>query len=294
MLSEEELNKLSSISTEYNKYKTTLSGIKSPGFSFVSSTPDINSAKSDIGKLLKPDVSSLDTDALLNNVVGSFASSFSGVGKFDGIKIDRSNVKGKGGTGNIIKDLINLILGVIQLPVRFAFMSKSLIEATGSLGMGIGGLTKSVALGTKDIYMLVIAVLKIFFKYLSCIFSFVITTFGGCFVIHPITLFFTMIYLLIMFVFDKIREISGINLASSVDESVDVILSVGFIKFFRMYCYTCFGKRVRLNEILADVSVIQDIGNTISYDFNNTMPRYMKPAIPLGTASIKSLNRAVN
>ena len=295
MLSDEELNKLSYISNEFNKFKTTLSGSKPPGFSILSTSDiDINPANSDLKTLLNPDVSSFDTDALLDNVLGSFASSFSSFGKSGGIKIDRSNVKGKGGSGNIISDLIKLILGIVQLPIRFAFMSKSLIEATGALAMGIGGLTKSVALGTKDLYMLVIAVLKIFFKYLSCIISFTLTTFGGCIAIHPITLFFTMIYLLIMYIVDKIHETFGINLASNVDSSVDVILSVGFIKFFRMYCYTCFGKKVRLNEILSDVQVIQDIGNTISFDFNNTMPRYMKPSIPLGTASMKSLDRAIN
>lgn len=295
MLSDKELNKLSSISSEFNKYKTTLSGAKAPGFSFVPTADiDINSAKSDVGKLLNSDVSSLDADALLDNVLGSFSSSFSGIGKSGGIKIDNSNIKGKGGTGNIITDLINLILGIVQLPVRFAFMSKSLIEATGSLVMGIEGLTKSVALGTRDIYMLVIAILKIFFKYLSCIISFILTTiFGGCFLIHPITLFFTMIYLFIMFIIDKIHETFGINLASNIDESLDMILSVGFIKFINTKCYTCFGKRVRLNEILSDVQVIQDIGNTISFDFNNTMPRYMKPSIPLGKASMKSLDRAL-
>jgi hypothetical protein len=295
MLSDEELNKLSSISSDLDKYKTTLSSVKAPGFSFVSSSDiDINSTASDIGKSLNPDVSSLDADSLLDSVLGSFASSFSGIGKSGGIKIDNSNVKGKGGTGNIITDLINLIISIVQIPVRFAFMSKSLIEATGALVLGIGGLTKSVALGTKDLYMLVIAVLKIFFKYLSCIISFVVTTtIGGCFLIHPFTLFFTMIYLFIMFIVDKIHETFGINLASNVDESLDMILSFEFIKFIHTKCYTCFGKRVRLNEILADVSVIQDIGNMISFDFNVTMPRYMKPSEPLGKASMKSLDRAL-
>lgn len=295
MLSEEELNKLSSISSDFSKFKTTLSSVKAPGFSFVSTSDiDINSAVSDIGKSLNPDVSSLDADSLLDNVLGSFASSFSGIGKSGKILIDNSNVKGKGGTGNIITDLINLLISIAQVPVRFTFMSKSLIEATGSLVLGIGGLTKSVALGTKDLYMLVIAVLKIFFKYLSCIISLVITTtIGGCFLIHPFTLFFTMIYLFIMYIIDKIHETLGINLASNVDESFDMILSIEFIKYINNKCYTCFGKKVRLNEILADVQVIQDIGNTISFDFNNTMPRYMKPSIPLGTASMKSLDRAL-
>ena len=61
-----------------------------------------------------------------------------------------------------------------------------------------------------------------------------------------------------------------------------------------MFCYSCFGKRVKLRDILADVGVIQDIGNMISNDFNNVMPRYMKPSVPLGKSSLNSLDKAMN
>jgi hypothetical protein len=293
MLGDDELNKFMSMSDKYGGYKTLLSGAKTPNFSLVS-TPDTNSDQSDLGKLLNPDVSSMDTEALLNNVIAGFASSFSGLGGAGGIKIDNSNIEGDGSSGDIISDLINLLIGIVQIPIRFAFMAKSLGEATGSLAVGIGGLTQSIALGTKDLYMLTIAILQIFFKYITCLFSFVLTTFGGCFLVHPITLFFTMLYLFIMYLLDKVKGFSGLDLSPPVDSALDSILSVGFISFIRSYCYSCFGVSVSLGEILSDVGVIQDIGNTISYDFNNTMPRYMKPAMPLGKASLDSLDKAIN
>jgi len=292
MLGDEELDKFRSIT---HNFKTLLSDSKSPGFSFVQN-PDINSEKTDLASVLNPDMSQMDTDALLNSTIGAFASSFSSIRGSGGIKIDNSNVEGDGSSGDVISDLIKLILGIIQLPIRFAYMAKSLAEATGALTLGIDGLVKSVALGTKDIYLLVIAVLQIIFSNLACLIRFILfTVFGGCIIIHVITLFFIILYLFIMFILDKIKETTGIDLSTPVDSAVDSILSIGFIKFFRVYCYSCNGRTpMKLDSILTDVGVIQDIGNMISYDFNNTMPGYMRSSIPLGTASLNSLDKAIN
>jgi hypothetical protein len=205
--------------------------------------------------------------------------------------MDNSKVNGDDGSGDIITDLINLILGIIELPVRFAYLFKSGLEASGALALGIGGLTQSVALGTKDLYILIVAIIKIILKYFSCILSFTITTLGGCALIHPVTLFFVMIYLFIMFILDIIKDKTGIDLTPSFDAMAEYVQWPSFIQ---MFCYSCFGKRVKLRDILADVGVIQDIGNMISNDFNNVMPRYMKPSVPLGKSSLNSLDKAMN
>ena len=295
MLGDSELDQLGRISNDYRNLKTILSGAKSQYSTYdsTSSTPDINmtdSMKGSAGKLLNPDTASLNVDSLVKNVVGGFTSSFSKAGSFK-ININRSNIRDNRKSKGLIPDLIGLIMGVVELPMRFSYLFKSLMEGTGALGLGIGGLTRSVALATKDVYILIIAILNIIFKYFLCILSFTITTIGGCFFIHIISLFFVMLHLFIIFILDTVNEYTGIDVTPAVDEAFEYIRWPTNIQYV---CYTCFGKSVKLRDILVDVGVIEDIGNMISYDFNNSMPRYMKPAIPLGTAALKSLNKATN
>jgi hypothetical protein len=51
---------------------------------------------------------------------------------------------------------------------------------------------------------------------------------------------------------------------------------------------------VKLRDVLTDVGQIEDAGNRIAYDFNNTIPKYMKPSVPFGKKSLKSLDKAMN
>lgn len=293
MIVEDDLNNLSNIADKYNlnNYKTLLSNVKSPAFSSISN-PDINlnQSASNFGKTINEQIPSLDDGKLLDNVIAGFASNFASM-KSVSFNVNNSKVDGDGGSGDIITDLINLILGIIELPVRFAYLFESGLEASGALALGIGGLTQSIALGTKDLYILIIAIIKIILKYFSCILSFTITTLGGCALIHPVTLFFVMIYLFIMFILDIVKDKTGIDLSPSFDAMAE---NVKWPSFIQMFCYSCFGKRVKLRDIIADVGIIQDIGNMISNDFNNVMPRYMKPGIPLGKASLNSLDKAMN
>ena len=290
MLGSSELDKLLSMSNQYNNFKTLLSGTKTPSFSAFQNTPDINFDDGGFASLLNPDTSGFDADALINGVVDRFASNFDGIGKFE-LKIDNSKIQGNGGSGDTLSDLIKLILGIVELPLRFGYLFGSLMQGTGALALGVGGITQSVALGTKDVYLLIMAILKIVFKYFLCIMSFIITTSGGCFFIHVITLFFVMVYLFIMYILDMINESTGIDLTPMVDKVVEYVKwpePIGTI------CYSCFGTPVKLREIISDVGVLEDIGNMISYDFNNTIPRYMKPSIPLGTGALKMLDKAMN
>lgn len=290
MLGDSELDKLVSISDQYSNFKTLLSGAKTPRFSDFASTPDMNSMKDGLSGLLNPDTSGLDGDSLLNSVINGFASGFDGMGKV-GLNINNSDIKGDDSGGGIISKLIKLILGIVELPMRFGYLFGALMEGTGALALGIGGIAQSAALGTKDVYLLIIAILKIIFKYFLCILSFIITTIGGCFLIHVITLFFVMVYLFIMFLLDTVNEATGVDLSPMVDKAADYVKwpePIGTI------CYSCFGTPVKLREVIADVGVLEDIGNMISYDFNNTMPQYMKPAAPLGSDALKMLDKAMN
>lgn len=293
MLGDFEINNLNAISSEYNKFKTLLSGSVAPNFSAFASdipTPNMNTDQFDFDKMLNPDTSSLTTDQLIDSVVSGFASAFSGAGSFN-ISTDNSKLRGNEPEGGMIDKLIAMIKGVIELPMRFGYLFMSLMEGTGALALGIAGISQSVALGTKDIYLLIIAILNIIFKYTLCIISFVLSTISGCFFFHVITLFYVMLYLLIMYLAELINEYTGIDFTSTIDEVAE---NIKWQDSINKLCYSCFGNPVKLRDILVDVGALQDIGNMISYDFNNTMPRYMKPSIPLGSSALRNLDKAVN
>ena len=290
MLGDLELDQLRGISNQYTDFKTLLSNAKTPNFSaFESVTPDINSAKDGISGLLKPDTSGLDTDSLINSVLNTFASGMSEVGSFK-LNVRSSNEDGKV-DGSPLAQLLKLILEIVELPLRFGYMAGALSTGTVSLVVGVEGLAKSFALGAKDIYLLIIAILKIVFKYFLCILSFILSTFGGCFFIHLITLFFTMIYLFIMYLVDLIHKYIGIDFSEMIDQVVDYL---SWPEIIQIFCYSCFGQKVQLREVIADVSVLSDIGDMISYDFNITMPRYMKPSTPIGNVALDLLDKAIN
>ena len=59
-------------------------------------------------------------------------------------------------------------------------------------------------------------------------------------------------------------------------------------------CYTCFGQKVKLRDILIDVEVIKDIGDMISRDFSQVMPSYMRTSIPHGHAAMQFLDKTFN
>ena len=295
MLGDSELNNLDSISDQYNKFKTLLSGSAAPNFSAFASdfaTPETNTnqSKNNFEKMLNPDTSSLNAEQLMDNVIGGFASAFSGAASFN-ITTNNSKLKGDEPDGGIIAKLIALIMNLIKLPLRFGHLFASLTTGTASLALGIGGITQSVALGTKDIYLLIVAILNIVFKYTLCIISFVLTTISGCLFVHVLTLFFVMVYLFIIYLADLFNDHTGIDFTSTIDQVVE---NIRYPDFINNTCYSCFGKPVKLREILVDVGVLTDIGNMISYDFNNTMPQYMKPATPLGNLALDSLDKAIN
>ena len=273
------------------KLKTILSSLKTK--SQLNQTPftEIINSKNKLTDVFNPDskLINLDADNMSKGLLNNVLSNFKDVGKV-AVKIDKRDIKGNGPKGSKIKQLIQLILNIIKIPKRFMYLFKSFGEATGAMTLGMGGIFQSAALGAKDIYLLIIAMLNIVFKYTLCIISFVITTIAGCSLLHVITFTFVMIKVAIMYMVDLINQYLKIDFTDSVDAIFE------YIKWpepINTICYSCFGKKVRVRDILSDVNVITDIGNMISHDFNVRMPRYMKPGIPLGKLALKDLDKAI-
>ena len=293
MVGDSELDTLDNISNQYGGFKTLLSGAKNQNFSrLFSQTPDINSIKDGATSIFNPSSfsNSMSVDKIMNNVVGGFASTFNRAKSFQ-IKIDNSKINGKGGGGGLLKQLLGLIMGIVELPKRFGYLFKSLVGATVALSIGADGVFKSLALSVKDIYLLLLAIANIIVKYILCILSFIITTIAGCLLVHPITLFFIILYLFAMYLADLLKDALGIDIKDLIDNFAD---NIKWPDVINMVCYSCFGKRVKLRDILTDVKVIEDAGNRISHDFNITMPRYMKRAKPPAKTASKDLDKAVN
>lgn len=287
MLSEEELNKYLNKQppdSETDIFASTLEASSLSVNSAVASASGFNS-------ILNPDISEFNQDKLLDNFNNAINNAFQNITK-NGVRIDIDNkdIKGAGPKGSRISKLIQLILSIVKLPKRFLFLSKSIAEATAALTVSIDGIGKSVALGIRDIYMLIIAILNIIFKYFLCILSFTITTIAGCSFVHIITFIVLLVKLGVLYAADFIEWYIGVALTDMIEDAFEYIQ---WPEPINTICYSCFGKKVKLRDILTDVRVIEDIGNMITYDFNKRMPRYMRPGIPLGRAAMKSLDKAI-
>jgi len=190
-------------------------------------------------------------------------------------------------SSNLFQDLIDLILGIIQIPERFGHLFMGTIHSTEMLAKGISGFFQSAALGINDIVLMIFAFIKIVAKYWMCILSFIVTL-APCFVIHIITAICFVIYYWLIYV-----PISGIDrvLGTSSMKTVDKALSfVWWPKPISMLCYSCFGKPVKLSDILDDIEIFSELGDKMNSDFNVTIPRYMRPAV----APAKRANREIN
>lgn len=291
MLSENEFQKY--LNQNSDKIKTFLSSYGKDTLSSSSlSKVDIKNTASGVGDFIVQGTKGLNQDDLIDNFKNAVSNASRSMMKTNvKLNIDKRDIKGKGPKGSKIKQLIQLILNIVKLPKRFFYLSKSIGEATAALTLSIGGIGKSVALGIKDIYILIIAILNIIFKYFLCILSFIITTISGCLLVHLFTFFVLLIKMVILYVTDFIDSTLQINTSDTIENAFEYIQ---WPESINKVCYTCFGKKVKLRDILIDVRVIEDIGNTIMYDFNIRMPRYMRPGVPLGKAASRSLDKAIN
>ncbi len=210
-------------------------------------------------------------------------------------------VRDKSDRDDILSELIRIIMSVVQLPKRFANMSQALLKGAEAVAKSFKGIGKSVELATRDIFTLIIAVVGIVFKYWLCIVSFVITTIGGCFLIHGVTFSCYVLY----YVIESIASFFGVKpllewmmeVLSETDDQFAEITGLNVTKWpkaIRTICYTCFGKPHKLRDVSADLGALSDIGDTIAHDFNRRIPYYMRDAIPPGKMAINYMDRAIN
>lgn len=270
-------------------------------------------SSNDIGKDLADQANSIsgtllsEKDKLLNAALNGLAGLSDNLvfkmPEFGGEKVEEDD-----DDDSIIKQLIKLIMGIIHLPLRFMSMSQSLMEGTVALATGIDGLAKSAILGTKDIITLIVAIIQIVAKYFTCILSFTISTIAGCFLIHGITFMFCVLYLIFPATAYFVELVSGYDMMPDVDamfvllEEADNqlgqytggIYALKWPDAISSICYTCFGKKVKLRDVLVDVEVIKDIGDTIMHDFTQVMPSYLKTSIPHGHAAMQHLDKTFN
>jgi hypothetical protein len=163
-------------------------------------------------------------------------------------------------------------------------------------------------LGIKDIFLLIVAILKVVIKYFKCIVSFTFTTiFGGCFIPHVITFLFYILYLIFPITSFLIYSATTFDLDPYIDSFFEMLheqdhefsKTTGFYvmqwpQWINMWCYMCFFQEVKLKDVLDDVMVIKQVGDLVTHDFNVTMPRYLRPAKKPAVSAKQHLDAAFN
>ena len=283
--------------------KTASSSLQSKYSAFSSNASKLSNIQDELNKL-SSNTTAFKRKDMLDNVISGFAAKLGNI-KFKMPPLGEGNDGDD--DGSLFEMLIKIILGIIQLPVRFGYFFAGLMESTAALAMSLEGLGQSVALGTKDIFTLVMAILNLIFKYYLCILSFTLTTISGCFFIHLITFVFKVVLLIFPLTVYVIKRTTGYNIGPFVDKAFEMaeqadnanasIIGFNLMRWpkpIHMVCYTCFGKETRLREVIDDFAAIQDIGDMIKKDFTKVMPEYLKSGKPLGEDALKNLDKAFN
>lgn len=240
---------------------------------------DIGGSMSDFGNSLDKAVAGFGSGSAFGKKSSSFGKK-------------RSGPKEGEVSGGILKQLLGLIQGAVSLPMRFSEIFQSLTKAGLALGLGAEGLGQSAVLGIKDVFLLIVAILKVVIKYFKCIVSFTFTTiFGGCFIPHVITFIFYILYLIFPITSFLIYSATRFDLDPYIDSFFEMLhrqdnefsKHTGFHvmqwpQWINMWCYMCFFQEVKLKDVLDDVMVVKQVGDLITHDFNVTMPRYLRPA----------------
>jgi len=272
----------------FNNLTTAVSTIK-PNYSPFSpaSTFDLRGQMDQLAES-----NALNAQDLLDNVIGGFAAS---IGKTKFNLPDLGEGKDGDDDGDPFSMLIKIILGIIQLPVRFGYFFAGLMEGTAALALSVQGLGDSVSLGVTDIFTLVMAIINIIFKYFLCMLSFAITTMGGCFLIHFVTFTLHVVLLIFPLTAYLIKKASGYDISPFIDAGFELVGPVmKWPKAIQLICYTCFGKETQLREVITDFAAIKDIGDMITHDFTKVMPGYMKAATPIAEDALNNLDNAFN
>jgi len=298
-----------------NQWKETLSNLKTSG-SIPSYGPYVPSSslkqETDIGGVggaMTDFANSLESVSAGLNAGGVFGSMSSSISEGTSSS-KRKGAKEGSSKGGLITQLLGIIKGVLTLPMRFSNMFQALTKSGLALGLGAKGLGESTVLGIKDIFLLIVAIIKVFIKYFKCMVSFTLTTiFGGCFIPHIITFLFYILYLIFPVTSFLLYSATGFDLDPYIDAFFEMIhkqddawVEAGTMPFnvtkwpewINMWCYMCFFEEVHLKDVLSDVMVIKQIGDLITHDFNVTMPRYLRPAKGPATSAKQHLDAAMN
>lgn len=248
----------------------------------------------------------LEADEFMNSGLDKFDAQ---MGRVQNVSYSTNvdKIAGNGPTGSIIKQLISLILGIVKLPVRLARIGEGLTKSSMALGLSVGGLGQSVALAAEDLWILIVTIASLIVKYFLCILSFTITTIAGCLVIHIITFVLSVLYLIFPLTAYVVEMASGYDLTPHIDYAFErmheyddnqaIYTRVNLMRWpflIELFCYTCFGKPVKLKDVLVDVWAIKSVGDLISYDFSVRMPGYMKAGAPLARSAGNAFDKAMN
>lgn len=286
---------------KYDKFQDKLSGAASSMADFAPNGDIIGADQQS-----KLDSAMSNADGVMNRGLDKFDSQMSKVQNVS-YSTDVDKIAGKGPTGGLIKQLIGLILGIIKLPVRLARIAEGLTTGTMALGMSVEGLGLSVGLAAEDLWLLIVTIASLIVKYFLCILSFTITTIAGCILVHAITFTLSVMFLIFPLSAYVIEMLIGYDMTPEIDlmfermhEIDDLQATYTKVNLLRwpypieLFCYTCFGKPVKLKDVLVDVWAIKSVGDIISYDFSVRMPGYMKVATPMAKASGRAFDKAMN
>jgi hypothetical protein len=290
-----------------NKYSDKLNNLKT----LLSSAASQDSSAYTHSEALLQDIQGQTNSALANindQISGGLNSATNLFSDARSIAIDTTvgKISGEGPTGGLIAQLISLIMDIIMMPIRFAFMSKGIGEGVAALVLSIEGLGQSTALAAEDLWLLLVSVGTILIKYCLCVISFVITTIGGCFLIHIITFVLSVMFLIFPLTAYVVERAIGYDLnpifdilfekMHEFDDNQAARTGVNLLRWpmpINLICYTCFGMPVALKDVLADVWALKIVGDMIAYDFSIRMPTYMKTATPVAQAAAASFDTAM-
>lgn len=215
-------------------------------------------------------------------------------------------INGNGPSGGIIKKLISMVIGITEIPMRFAYMGIGLAEGAVALALSMEGLGQSFALAGEDLWYLIVAIAIVIWKYTLCAISFIITTVAGCFLVHVFTFSISVLFLIFPLTAYALELATGFDISPQIDDAFEKMheFDRNMSTYTGMYlmqwpdsinlvCYSCFGMPVKLKDIITDVWSIKTAGDMISYDFSVRMPQYMKDAVPPATAADDAFNKVM-
>lgn len=282
----------------------TVGSLNSAGYASFDSNVRTSNLQDEFDKLLE-NSAELKGQELLDKVIGGFSA------KMADLKFGLPAAGGPGEEaemdGGPIALLIKIILGIIKLPVKFGYTFAALMDSTQALATGLEGLGKSTVLGITDIFKLSMAILNLLFKYFLCILSFTLTTISGCFLVHAITFSIYVILLIFPLSAYAIREKTGYDITPHIDKAFEMLDAADeqqarfshihltkWPETINLVCYSCFGKKTPMREVISDFAAIKDLGDSITFDFTKRMPQYLHNAIPPGKSALKNLDHVFN